>query len=601
LLRLFITSILRLVELVTIPEGISVDGFRLRHTWNGFTGHGVPLYDSDIPLELRENLNGIRVTEPRIELIAKQLAALLQVLEFTCNGKVVRVVGFRLRSLGDWLVKSSNDPAQLLPFLSWHCKLSCSFCYEKGNPPRWARTQATITTSEIETRISHYNIEKGTMLFRQTFVAGEVLTRPGIIKYLSRIRALNPHSLLPIVTNGAALTEQFVKKLAALSPILLVVSINTVDPKLRRHVMGDRKPGIAIQSLPLLKQYKVSHIVSIVASKVIPPSDIQKTIHYADKHDPIYIKVMLPGVTKYHPKESVDATAANWSKIVRAIREVRLQVDTPVVVQPALFEDELFGTVRPEGVLVQGTVKHSPARLAGLPNGCLIRAVEGVPVESPAQLGAVLHLFANTGNTSDAELSAHNIQSDKIKDSDKTFVDLEIVEGLTSKQIRIFSAEENDCQFPYIPRTVPLFGILASFNGINRSAVESIADIMHRHGARDGLFMTSRFQKQHLDQALKCHSGLLDGKRLSVAVPSNDFFGGNIMIGDLMVVDDFVACGRRWIKSKGRRPDVIIIPSTPFLANDSGWKRDISGCCYLDIERRLHTPVELLSCESIRM
>ena len=68
-------------------------------------------------------------------------------------------------------------------------------------------------------------------------------------------------------------------------------------------------------------------------------------------------------------------------------------------------------------------------------------------------------------------------------------------------------------------------------------------------------------------------------------------------MGDLLVVEDFVDCITEYIVKKKCKPDLVVIPSSPF--NLSGWGRDLTGECYLNIERKTGIKTELLGCSTI--
>jgi hypothetical protein len=68
-------------------------------------------------------------------------------------------------------------------------------------------------------------------------------------------------------------------------------------------------------------------------------------------------------------------------------------------------------------------------------------------------------------------------------------------------------------------------------------------------------------------------------------------------LGDLLVVQDFIDCIREYLARGNPRPDLVVIPSSPFALGE--WKRDLTGRVYLDIERETGIPVELLECEPI--
>ncbi len=67
-------------------------------------------------------------------------------------------------------------------------------------------------------------------------------------------------------------------------------------------------------------------------------------------------------------------------------------------------------------------------------------------------------------------------------------------------------------------------------------------------------------------------------------------------MGDLLVVQDFIDFIQEYLK-EGERPDLVVIPSSPFHLN--GWGRDLTGRVYLDIERETQIPVALLECDTI--
>jgi hypothetical protein len=65
-----------------------------------------------------------------------------------------------------------------------------------------------------------------------------------------------------------------------------------------------------------------------------------------------------------------------------------------------------------------------------------------------------------------------------------------------------------------------------------------------------------------------------------ISVP-NEFFGGNICLGDLLVVEDFARLIEREL-GRRPRPDLIVVPSSPF----SRWGRDLRGHSRMELVRR---------------
>jgi hypothetical protein len=547
-----------------------------------------------------QNLDSVRVVEPRIELVARQLEALLRVVEFTNNGQPVRVRGFRLRNLNDWVVDVTADPSRLLSYLSWRCGVSCVFCYQKGTPPACASRGSYAHDREIETRLRYSSPDSGTALFEQAFFnTDEVLTRPGILEYLGRIRAMDRKSVLRLTTNGTMLTERFVECLAALSPISPTLSLNSSTPATRARFMKDPRPETAINSLPLLKRHRIPYVVSIVPWPGVPLSDVERTILYADAHDPLYVKMVLPGFTQYSPESLVFDTDAHWTKVTRAIRRLRPRVTCPILIQPALYEDNLFDGPG-EGLKVTGTLKNSPARAAGLRAGSYIRKVNGIPVDSASQLRILLALFGQEtdfsvqGKTEDESLRAILVYC---RDSSNGSVRMDVRDRGTHTTVDFPLSDAPATSYPYRTWVNSLRGIVAGANTVTQKGMAELIEIVVHSSATEVLFLTSRLLKPHLDWQLRRKATQLKGTTIHTEVPVNRFFGGNIMLGDLLVVEDFVGCVREWTEREDRVPDLVIIPSTPFHAKGTGWGRDLTGQCYLAIERRLGVPVKLLQCE----
>ena len=115
-------------------------------------------------------------------------------------------------------------------------------------------------------------------------------------------------------------------------------------------------------------------------------------------------------------------------------------------------------------------------------------------------------------------------------------------------------------------------------------------------GSREILLLTSSLVKPVLKKML-AEQGFIPEVNLHLRIPRNRYFGGNIFMGDLMVVEDFIEAIEAFIDKEKIHPDLVLIPSSPFHL--SGWGRDLTGRVYLDIERRTGVPVALVECERI--
>lgn len=123
-------------------------------------------------------------------------------------------------------------------------------------------------------------------------------------------------------------------------------------------------------------------------------------------------------------------------------------------------------------------------------------------------------------------------------------------------------------------------------------------EVIESRKAEDVLFLSSTLVKPVFEQCLR-ESHLLSSSNLkiSIRVPRNNYLGGNVFMGDLFVVQDFIDCIKEYLSETEKEPDLIVMPSSPFSLG--GWGRDLTGRVYLDIEREIGIPVELLTCETI--
>jgi hypothetical protein len=131
--------------------------------------------------------------------------------------------------------------------------------------------------------------------------------------------------------------------------------------------------------------------------------------------------------------------------------------------------------------------------------------------------------------------------------------------------------------------------------GFRSSLLEDLKSLIKIHQARNVLLLSSRLVKPVFLQLLQ-ESSLFGGIQIQVEVPENRFFGGNICMGDLLVVHDFIQAIKEYLR-ENPAPDLIIIPSSPFSLGQ--WGRDLEGRGFTEIERSVSVPIALLACEPI--
>jgi hypothetical protein len=260
-----------------------------------------------------------------------------------------------------------------------------------------------------------------------------------------------------------------------------------------------------------------------------------------------------------------------WNELRFIVRTLRKRADCPLVIRPGLFED-YDDSGGPNEPSVVGAIRNSPAEKAGLRRGDRIVKINGLPIRTRPQARSLL----TTLHQSDLSRASLSVE----REGEVLELDLDM----------------SGFDYPYTPETSTHLGVVFASSGIPQDWVERLRDVIVSRDAEEVLLMTSRLVRPELEKLIS-RNGMFSGFKLHLHVPRNDFFGGNIFMGDLLVVDDFISAAREFVERRKIRPDLIVIPSSPFHL--SRWGRDLAGRVYLDIERRLGIPVALVDCVPI--
>ena len=527
-----------------------------------------------------QSCGSVALYEPRIDFIKNQLNSLLAVVDLEREGRVVEIDGFRLKNLGDWMVPSTCDPIEVFGHIATRCSCDCVFCYLKGNPSSVAlglpMKSADEEYQEAMTRTKYFRPQAGRCLFPALGGIYEPLTHPRCLEVLRMVRDKSSKPIR-ITTNGENLTPDMIAGLSDLQPVYLYLSLNSASPRRRKKLMKSRCPQIAIDALPLLRENGIPYAVLIVPwpedtlEEML--KDLHETVSYADKGGAHLVEINLPGHSRYFSAERLFDLDEVWSATVDEVRKLREMTTCPIVTMPSMFEENLY---EPEKNLAKviGVVRNSPAALCGLRMGDIILEINGLGVRNRPQARDILSF---------------------VRRSREEQIGLVVRRG--SDVVRL-TMELNRHSYPYARDTDNHLGVIFLGTGLRLVYMERFRDIIQSHKAKRVLFLSSALVKPTLEQSISDSHLFGDASvKIDIEIPSNRFFGGNVFMGDLLVVQDFIDHIREHVEAKGSAPDLIVIPSSPF--NMGGWRRDLTGRVYLDIERVVGIPVEILECETI--
>lgn len=539
-----------------------------------------------------ETTDSILLTEPRIEAIRRELQALLAVVELESNGQPVNIDGFRLRSIADWADYSTS-----LSDIFWHlssaCNFNCEFCYEKGNPPDFPiqNTPRMATPEEIATRLRYYDPVEGKGIFTVRTAINEPFANRHAVKYLKDMRAKNPSELISFVTNGSYLTEEAVCALQDLQPLFFNLSIYSTDPTIRRQVIRDFRGDRSVKAVALLSKYHIPYMTNLVMWPSIPFEDMERTISYMAQHHATVIRVCLGGYSRYLRGNFQHFTVEEyWPLVVAEVERIRGKYDVPILIEPNSY-------VRHDTeALVDGVVQGSPAAQAGIRRGDQIFEVNGKRVQSRMQVLSELRRNARTRSYRPPGVVG---MTGTIAAPASEFVNLKIIRDGAPFEMTLDRYEPATLSsYPY--------GSIAQFNDfmfgliltdtLRYSSLLATRKLIEQHHAHTVLLLTSQLIAPILDHMLE-NTHAFAGLDVSIRVAPNNYFGGTINIGDLLVVQDIIDAIQHFREQEGREPDLVLIPASPFAS--SPWGRDLTGRPWLDIERCTGIAVDLIPCPTI--
>jgi membrane-associated protease RseP (regulator of RpoE activity) len=299
--------------------------------------------------------------------------------------------------------------------------------------------------------------------------------------------------------------------------------------------------------------------------------DLGRTVTFSIRFNPAYIQISLPGYSRRFSNRNLFDREEVWNRLKAEIQHLRTNTDCPLIIRPGLYEEYQD----PEAVDIAhliGVVKHSPAAKAGLASGDQLIAINGLQIKNRSQALSLLGAI-------------HNSQLKRVS------VTVERAGGQLDLPIDLKNFE-----YPFDPRTVPYIGCVFPSDGIPIIWTERIREMILKHQAREVLVLTSTLVRPMLEKRIRETLFPVEA-HLHLRVPSNQTLGGNIFMGDLLTVEDFITAANNFLDEGQIRPDLIIIPSSPFHL--SGWGRDLTGRVYKDIERFIGIPVGLVECDPI--
>jgi len=521
-----------------------------------------------------QSILAYRYTEPRMSLLAAVLETAGRVghLVGRSGRDMKRPDAFALRDLKFWARYPVDSPMSALGSFSTYCDHDCVFCYRKGTPTA-AFGERLLSEEEAAVRLRHYSPRRHQGLPVPMHDLGEPFLNKSALAILRMARERDKKALISeMVTNGCALTDSMVEELARLQPLLLCVSLNAVDPDIRARVMGGRRTEQVLRLVEQLERKRVPFAGSIVPTPESGLEDLEESIRYLDHHNALLIRVGLPGYSRFSAGGAQGIGFSFWDQVVEVTQRLASELQTPLLVLPNWYWN------RSLLARVDGVMRGSPAAAAGLRVGDEILKVGRRTV-------------VTRQDAKEALRRAHHARRD-------VRVEYRREGEIHSARLLVMRDRDIDA-YPYKAPgsealTMHCYGLFMT-DGFSLEYLEALIQTMRQRpeGTRF-LALVSPLARDLLAGMLGAlaDSGvdLREFDRTLFTTAAQEYWGGNTIVADLHVVEDYVKHVRR-LKADGEAPEVLLVPSS-FLAGP--WQVDLLGTNYLRIEEQTGCAVDLV-------
>jgi len=267
------------------------------------------------------------------------------------------------------IIISSVGLHNIIPLTS-RCNLSCIYCSHRGNPPGLKVYRIPDLTAEDVFFLLDFVDPKRKIIIGESatrIIEGEPLLNPQFRDILKIIRRRMPETEIQITTNGTLIDRDTASFLKTIEPVELIVSVNS------RGAFELHKQKMCCKTIRALEHLSTAEIpfgCSLVPLPFITGwEELDSTLKLISETNALYIRVILPGITKYSLPEMQYDFDELTEKFKSLIKEKYSSLRVPIVLEPGEVDD-----LR---AVAEGIILRSPAFEAGLKAGDEICRING--------------------------------------------------------------------------------------------------------------------------------------------------------------------------------------------------------------------------------
>lgn len=441
-------------------------------------------------------------------------------------------------------ISSGAAEANILPVTS-QCNLSCVFCSHRQNPPGVMVSRIkSCTLEEVREALPFIDPKRPVVIGESAsrIIEGEPLTHPAIREILSLIRCTFPRTPIQITTNGSLLDERMVEFFSGLGGMMVYLSLNSANYRGRTLLTGDVNARQSMAGAGLLKRYGVPYHGSMVAMPyLVGWEDLEDTVMYLCEQGAQTIRLFMPGYTRL-AEQTLRFGQSLRIEIEEFLSQLRKKAAVPLTAEPPLIKDLEAVTA--------GVIAGSPADLAGVRAGDVIRAVNGRPALTR------VNAFKSVLKSGNPEICVGR------KNGTHTLI-LKKKPGERSGLVMDYDLD------PFL--------------------IEEIGTLTRRRGVKEALVLTSELAADVIQLGLKRF--LKGGIHVQTEPVKNHFFGGSIGAAGLLTVSDFKHALEIYLTEKTvQKPGMVLLPGLAFDRRG----RDLTGRSYSELAGDFDIKIEVL-------
>lgn len=441
-----------------------------------------------------------------------------------------------------YLYKSVQED-NILPITS-KCNLSCIFCSHKQNPPSVETISfGNLSLERVDDLIGYLNPNKPIIIGESAtkIIEGEPLLHPEFKKIIKKIRTIYNNTPIKITTNAEHVNLEMLKLFEYLNNIVLNISINHINPELRKKVMGKNCKTDISKVLKKLNNMRIVYHFSMVAlPNLFGYKKIEEEIKNMLGYNPKSIRVFMPGYTEYSSEKLKFNFSEGYECLLDIIHKLNLIQKIPIIIEPPKLHDLKKKII--------GVINSSPADKAGIKYFDEIKEINKKKVTSRVEAFNLIKKLKNP--------------TLKIKRGNKI---------LDKKVIKKRGKDS---------------GLILNYD-LSQKKIDEIERTILENKSKNILFLTSELGYNLIEFIIKKHLGFKREGNIKIGKVVNTFMKGSIISSGLLTNHDVK---NHLSDFANFTPDLLVLPSVMYDI----FNNDLCGNSYNNLEKEYRLEIELI-------